>query len=113
MGTGTVLERCLLGVRARVGNNCKLTDTVVIGSDGFETAADTAAATPDKPAWGVGDGTVITRALVDKGCRIGKNCKLVNEKGVQEADDPAGNWHIREGIICIPRGGVLKDGTVI
>ncbi len=113
VGVGTVLERCLLGVRSRIGNNCKLTETVVIGSDGFETADEFAAATTGRPAWGVGDGTVITRAILDKGCRIGKNCNLVNVKGVQEADDPDGHWHIRDGIICIPRGGVVKDDTVI
>jgi glucose-1-phosphate adenylyltransferase len=113
VGAGTTLERCLIGVRSHVGSNCKLTETVVIGSDGFETAEEMAAISPDRPAWGIGDGTVITRALVDKGCRIGKNCKLVNAKGLQEADDPDGHWHIRDGIICIPRGGVLADGTVI
>jgi len=53
------------------------------------------------------------RAILDKGCRIGKGCKLVNEKGLQVADDPNGQWYIRDGIICVPRSGVIANGTVI
>ena len=114
IGADTVIERCMLGVRARIGSGCRLSETVVIGSDGFETAEELAEnAAVGRPAWGVGDGTAITRAILDKGCRIGKNCRLVNDKGVQEADGPDGHWYIRDGIICVPRGGVLTDGTVI
>jgi glucose-1-phosphate adenylyltransferase len=114
IGANTVIERCLIGVRSRIGANCRLTETVVIGSDGFETAEDIAEdARLERPAWGVGDGCTITRAILDKGCRIGNNCKLVNAQRVQEADDPDGHWHIRDGIICIPRSGVIKDGQVI
>lgn len=114
IGAGTVIDRCLIGVRSRVGSDCRLSETVVIGSDGFEPPDDLKEnVTLDRPAWGVGDGCRIVRAILDKGCRIGKGCKLVNEKNVQEADDPHGRWHIRDGIICVPRSGVIPDGTVI
>ncbi|MCU0702430.1 MAG: glucose-1-phosphate adenylyltransferase [Fimbriiglobus sp.] len=114
IGAGTTVDRCLLGVRAVIGADCRLSETVVIGSDGFETAEDLAEnARLGRPNWGVGDGSRIVRAILDKGCRIGKNCKLVNEKKVQEADDPDGRWYIRDGIICVPRSGVVPDGTVI
>ena len=87
---------------------------MVIGSDGFETPDEVAShAAAGLPAWVIGDRTVITRGILDKGCRIGNDCRLVNAAGVQEADDPDGNWHIRDGIICIPRSGVVPDGTVI
>ncbi len=114
IGAGSVLDRCLVGVRSRVGSDCRLSETVVIGSDGFESAEEQAENVRlNRPAWGVGDGSAITRAILDKGCRIGRKVRLLNEKKVQEADDPDGQWHIREGIICIPRGGVIPDGTTI
>jgi glucose-1-phosphate adenylyltransferase len=114
IGAGSVLERCLIGVRSRIGHRCTLTETVVIGSDGFETATDEAAnRLAKRPNLNVGDGTVIRRAILDKDCRVGSNVKLLNEAGVLEKDDPDGQWHIRDGIICVPRGGVIKDGTVI
>ncbi len=39
VGRGSRIERCILGVRSRVGANCAIRDTVIIGSDGFETDA--------------------------------------------------------------------------
>ena len=114
IGAGSVIDRCLVGVRSRIGSDCRLSETVVIGSDGFESAEELAEnARLNRPAWGVGDGSAISCAILDKGCRIGRKVRLLNEKKVQEADDPNGQWHIRDGIICVPRGGVIPDGTVI
>jgi glucose-1-phosphate adenylyltransferase len=39
--------------------------------------------------------------------------KLVNAEGKQDEDGPNGMFHIRDGIICIPRGTTIPDGTVI
>ena len=111
---GCVIERCLIGVRSMIGRNCRLTDTVVIGSDRFETeaerAANRAAARPDL---NIGEGTEIRMAILDKDCRIGKNVKILNVEGKQEFDEPRGHYHIREGIVCVPRGAIIPDGTVI
>jgi glucose-1-phosphate adenylyltransferase len=37
--------------------------------------------------------------------------RLVNEAGVQERDGDG--WFIREGIVIVPKDGVVPDGTVI
>jgi glucose-1-phosphate adenylyltransferase len=114
IGAGSEIDRCLIGVRSRIGSDCRLSETVVIGSDGFESAEDLAEnARQNRPDWGVGDRCIIARAILDKGCRIGRKCKLINEQKVQEGDDPNGQWYIRDGIICVPRSGVIPDGTVI
>jgi glucose-1-phosphate adenylyltransferase len=39
--------------------------------------------------------------------------KLVNKDRRQEADGPNGMYHIRDGIICIPRNTTIPDGTEI
>ena len=114
VGAGTVLENCLIGVRARIGLNCKITDTVMIGSDRYETDEEQKQNIIDGiPLFNVGDNTVITKAILDKDCRVGSNVKILNEQGVQELDGPGGNWYIREGIVCVPRGAVIPNGTVI
>ena len=60
---------------------------------------------------GIGDGSVIERAILDKGCRIGANVKIVNQGGVRDAE---GDSHvIRDGIVVIPKGALVPDGTVI
>lgn len=114
IGTGSVLEHCLLGVRSQVGDNCHLRDTVIIGSDRFETAAERAAnRAAGKPNMNVGDGAVIRSAILDKDCRVGSGVKILNEAGLQEYDEPAGLYHIRDGIVCVPRGATIPDGLVI
>ena len=110
----TRLERCLLGVRSRVGADCIIRDTVIIGSDAFESDAERAEnARDNRPSLNVGDGTVIERAILDKDCRVGKGVKLVNAARRAEANGPNGTYFIRDGIICVPRGQIIADGTVV
>jgi glucose-1-phosphate adenylyltransferase len=114
VGAGSKLTRCMLGVRTRIGKNCSLTDTVMIGSDRFETDAEVRAnRDAGRPNFNIGDGTRIDRAILDKDCRVGSNVTIRCAADKPDADDPNGMWHIRDGIVCIPRGAVIPDGTVI
>ena len=49
---------------------------------------------------------MIERAILDKDCRIGRGVKLVNREKKQDFDGPNGIYHIRDGIICVPRGAI-------
>jgi glucose-1-phosphate adenylyltransferase len=114
IGPRTRIENSVVGVRSRVGTDCVLRDVVLIGSDEFETDAHRAAnAKAGRPDLNVGDGTVIERAILDKDCRVGKRVRLVNEAGRADADGPNGMFYIRDGIICVPRGTIIPDGTVV
>ena len=109
---GAKLERCVIGVRSRLGKNVTLRDTIMIGADRFETDAERAANRQKGiPDLVVGDGAVIERAILDKDCRIGRDVRIVNKRGILE--DEGENYVIREGIVTIPRGTVVPDGTVI
>jgi glucose-1-phosphate adenylyltransferase len=59
----------------------------------------------------LGDNSVVERAIIDKDSRIGHNVRIVNHKGLSE--DEGENYVIRDGIVVIPRGSVVRDGTVI
>jgi glucose-1-phosphate adenylyltransferase len=114
IGRGSRLERCLIGVRSRIGAGCVLRDTVMIGSDNFETDAQRAENRKvGRPDLNVGENTFIERAILDKDCRIGRGVKLVNESGKTDADGPNGMYYVRDGIIVVPRGAILPDGTVV
>ena len=65
------------------------------------------------PRLGIGEGTVVKRAIIDKNARIGKNARLLNEAGVVELDGPGGAYFIKDGIIIVPKNAVIADGTVI
>src|SRR5205807_5118607 len=109
---GANLERCVIGVRSRIGKNVTLRDTILIGADRFETEAERAANRQKGiPDFTVGEGAVIERAILDKDCRIGRGVRIVNQRGV--TDDEGDNYVIRDGIVAIPRGTIVPDGTVI
>jgi glucose-1-phosphate adenylyltransferase len=109
---GTHIERAVIGVRSRIGRNCTIRDTVVMGADRFETDAEREQNRQRRiPDLLVGDDCVIERAILDKECRIGKGVRILNAKGLEEAEGDC--YVIRDGIVVIPRGKVVPDGTVI
>lgn len=114
IGSGSRIERSLIGVRSQIGIDCTLRDVVLIGSDKFETEAQRQEnARLGRPNLNIGDGVVIEKAILDKDCRIGSGATLINAAHKQDFDGPNGLYHIRDGIICIPRGSIIPAGTVI
>ncbi|MCI0703351.1 MAG: glucose-1-phosphate adenylyltransferase [Planctomycetia bacterium] len=114
IGADTRIERSLIGVRSRIGTGCTIRDTVLIGSDDFESDAQRAENRKrGRPDLNVGDGAVIEQAILDKDSRIGRGAKLINHDNKQEADGPNGSYYIRDGIIVVPRGAIIPDGTVV
>jgi glucose-1-phosphate adenylyltransferase len=109
---GANLERCVVGVRSRIGRDVVLRETIFNGADRFENDEERAAnRRRGLPDFGIGDGSVISRAIIDKDCRIGRDVRIVNEGGVQDAETEL--YVIRDGIVVIPNGTVVPDGTVI
>jgi glucose-1-phosphate adenylyltransferase len=112
IGHDTVVERSVIGLRTLVGPNVTLRECVVVGADRYETEAQRQGNRHQGvPDLGIGAGTVIQQAILDKDCRIGSNVRILNERGVRNADME--NYVIRDGIVVVPRGAVLPDGTVI
>jgi glucose-1-phosphate adenylyltransferase len=110
--SGTQITRSVIGVRSRIGHGVTLQDTVMIGADLFETDAERAEnRRRGVPDLGVGDGSVIARAIVDKDCRIGRNVQIRNRRNLEDAEGPT--HVIRDGVVVIPKGTIVPDGTVI
>ena len=108
-------NRCMLGVRSMVGDNCKFDNVVMMGADYFEThdEIDLPENISDVPDVGVGDNSIITNSIIDKNARIGANVFL-SPKGIEEgwADEHNGVY-ARDGLLVIVKNAIVPSGTRI
>ena len=63
----------------------------------------------DGPLLGIGDGTLIEGAIIDKNCHIGRNVRIAND-GKLTTSEETPEAMIAEGIMMIQKGAVLPDG---
>ncbi|MDX6406348.1 MAG: glucose-phosphate adenylyltransferase [Blastocatellia bacterium] len=111
---GARINNSLIGLRSRLGNGSQLDAAYIMGADFYQTLEDMEVdLATGRPYIGVGKGTIIRRAIIDKNARIGANVRLLNEAGVEEADGPSGSYYIRDRIIIVPKNGLIEDGTVV
>ena len=111
---GAKINRSLIGLRSRVGEGAQIDAAIMMGADYYQTLEDMLAdRDANRPRIGVGEGTIIRRAIVDKNARIGKDVKLLNESGIENGDGPGGMYYIRDRIIIVPKNSLIPDGTVV
>lgn len=109
---GAEIRRSILGIRSRIGQGTRVKDSLVLGADYYETLEEIDRAhARGVPPIGIGRDCMIQRAIVDKNTRIGNGVRILNEGGVQEADGQG--YYIREGIVIVPKGAAIPDGTTI
>jgi glucose-1-phosphate adenylyltransferase len=99
------VEDSVIGLRANIAG-ATLKRTLVMGVDNYYPEAPAGA-----PPVGIGEDSLVENAIIDKNARIGRNVKIVNASGTAEADGDG--WSIRDGIVVIPKNGIIPDGTVI
>jgi glucose-1-phosphate adenylyltransferase len=97
------LEQSVIGIRTHICRGTKITRSVLLGADMYESGVTT--------PLGIGRDVVLDGVIVDKNASIGDGAKLVNEAGVQEADGDG--YYIRSGIIIVPKGGRIAPGTTV
>jgi glucose-1-phosphate adenylyltransferase len=108
-----VIENSVIGVRARIAENVTIRDTYIMGIDVLEHEPQFAENQRlGRPSIGVGAGSVIERAIIDKNARIGKNVRVSNSRGTVDSEEQPTHL-IRDGVVVIPKSAVLSDGTVI
>jgi glucose-1-phosphate adenylyltransferase len=111
---GAKISNSVIGLRSRLGGGAQIEASYIMGADYYQTLEDMEGDHAGGRPWiGVGEGTIIRRAIVDKNARIGANVRLVNDAGVVEADGPDGSYYIRDRIIIVPKNGLIADGTVV
>lgn len=102
------IARSVIGIRSIIGSGCRIRETIMMGADHYGPPDDEARGLVPI---GVGAGSVIERAIIDKNARIGEGVTIRNAEGRPDSD---GEGHyVRDGIVIVPKDGVIPAGTVI
>ncbi|HKQ52247.1 MAG TPA: glucose-1-phosphate adenylyltransferase [Pyrinomonadaceae bacterium] len=108
------INRSIIGLRSRIETGARIESSILMGADYYQSIEDMRSEfKAGVPRLGVGENTLIRRAIIDKNTRIGANVQLLNEAGVENADGDGGNYFIRDHIIIVPKNAVIPDGTVV
>jgi len=109
---GADIKHSIIGVRCRIGGGTTVKNSIIMGADDFETTHDLEQnAVRGIPNIGIGNHCTIINAIIDKNARIGDNVSVINAHNIQERDEE--NYCIRDGIIVVPKGALIRSGTVI
>ena len=110
--TGATLDRCVVGLRARIGRGVSARAAVILGADIYEPDALRARnAAVGRVDIGVGEGTVLERVIMDKNARVGAGCVLRGVVGHSDIDGPG--WSMRDGIVIVHKNAVIPPGTIV
>ncbi len=109
---GSDIKHSIIGLRSRIGSGTTINHSIVMGADYFETVEQLEENAAKKmPNIGIGNHCTIINAIIDKDVRIGDNVSIINAHNAQEKDDE--QYSIRDGIIVVPKGSFIRNGTVI
>ena len=106
----SIIEQSVVGIRTNIQSGATIRRSVLLGAD-FCEADDDAPARGENPRLGIGRDVVLDRVIVDKNARIGDGARLVNEAGVKQADGDG--YYIRDGVVVVPKDGVIKPGQLV
>ncbi len=119
VGEGCILKECrvnhsVLGVRTRIEADCTIEDSLIMGADFYEPFAERQSGMQSGgiPV-GIGAGSTIRKAIVDKNARIGRNVKILNKDRVEEAEREQEGFYIRSGIVVVFKNASIPDNTII
>jgi glucose-1-phosphate adenylyltransferase len=111
--TKSMITRSVISIRSIIETGANLEGVITMGADYYETPEDKKENKKlGKPDIGIGHNTQIRNAIIDKNARIGDGC-LIGVQDIPRPDGDYGCYYIRDGIIIVPKSGILQPGTVI
>jgi glucose-1-phosphate adenylyltransferase len=110
IGAGSRIENSVVGLRCHVGRNVTIRNSVIMGADFHETPNQLAEnSRAGRPPIGIGDGTTIENAIVDKNCHVGARAQVIGDpKQIERISGK--DWDMLDGLIVIGKSAVLPDG---
>jgi glucose-1-phosphate adenylyltransferase len=106
------ISDAVIGLRSIVNPNVAIRSTVLMGADYYETDAQYAENKRlGRPDIGIGQGSTIEGAIIDKNARIGRevHIRYLPDRPDVETED----WVASEGLVIVPKSACIPDGTVI
>jgi len=102
----------VVGLRTIVGAGTQLNRVVALGCDYYEMHESILEhERAGKPRIGIGAGCRIENTIIDKNARVGDNVVISPAGKPENLDHPL--YYIRDGIVVIPRNGMIPHGMVI
>lgn len=107
------IRHSVIGVRSIIQQNVVIEDTVMMGADYYFKGSrnETKSAEAGYIPIGVGSGTRISGAIIDKNAQIGENVVIRPFPRGTDLDLPLGV--VRDGIVVIAKSTIIPAGTVI
>jgi len=106
------ISQSIVGVRYLVDAGSYIRRTIILGTDFYESDESIQRnAALNRPRIGIGKHTHVENAIIDKNARIGDNCVISPANKPENLDHAL--YYVRDGIVIIPKNGVVPHGTVI
>jgi glucose-1-phosphate adenylyltransferase len=111
--TNAAITNSIVGIRTIIESGASLNGVVCMGADYYESEIQKQQNTEARlPNVGIGRGTIVKGAIIDKNACIGEGCRIGIDD-LNRTDGNYGHYYIVDGIIVIPKNAVLYPGTVI
>ena len=115
IGDGCILhaekiDRCVIGIRSRIGKNSLISNTYMMGNDIYESLKDVADNKIDI-MMGIGDRCYIHNCIIDKNCRIGDDVRINGGKHIENVETDT--YLVKDGIVVIKKDATIAKGTSI
>ncbi|MCY2996420.1 MAG: glucose-1-phosphate adenylyltransferase [Planctomycetota bacterium] len=114
IGDGCLIENSIIGLRCLIEPGVTIRNSIVMGADYYlsrKAAADEEQA--GRPSLGIGAGSLIDGAILDKNCRIGRHVRIVNGAGVENSLEDNDTCMIRDSIPIVLKDAVLPDNWTL
>lgn len=106
------ISHSVIGLRSIIASGARIHSSIIMGADYYESEENLAENKKfNRPSIGIGAGSIVEGAIVDKNARIGRNVKI-NLKP-DRANEEHSDWVAKDGIVIIPKNSVIPDDTVI
>ncbi len=110
IGRRVTIENSVIGLRCRIEDGAVIRNSVLMGNDYYQSPAEIARdRSAGLPPVGVGANSVIEGAIIDKNCRIGRQSRIVNARGLRESVETP-QAIVCDGIVVVPKEATVGDG---
>ncbi len=111
--TNASIVNSIIGIRTLIESGANLDGVYCMGASYYESEGQKRENQKHGlPNIGIGRGTIIKKAIIDQNVRIGDNCRIGIDV-INREDGDYGSYWICDGIIVIPKNGIIPSGTVI
>jgi glucose-1-phosphate adenylyltransferase len=109
---GADIADSVIGLRSVIRPDVTIHSSIIMGADYDETEEQKAEnQRRGRPDIGIGQGSILEGALIDKNARIGRNVHIRHLPARRDSETE--DWVARDGLVIVPKSACLPDNSVI